>query len=192
MSSIASTGCLPVRSATSPSVRFSKGFVSGVKHSSTTMSGIGTVTIPDGSRGARAACGIGELLLALRGRPDRRLGHAASSSKRFQSSKVNVKAAVVVTPCPYTRSAALRGTTSSHAMSTRCASGCRDERLDHVVEDRPPAHLGELPRCARKSWPPSAVASVICMKPWLRSASTSASSSAVSSCMTSVTIGPPS
>jgi len=47
MSSIASTGCFPVRAATSAMVRFSNGFVSGVKQSRTTVRPIGTVTMPE-------------------------------------------------------------------------------------------------------------------------------------------------
>jgi hypothetical protein len=51
---------------------------------------------------------------------------------------VNVNAAVVVTPCPYTRSPRSRHD-ASHAVRFRDP----DERLDHVVDDRPPAHVGE-------------------------------------------------
>jgi hypothetical protein len=89
------------------------------------MSGIGTVTIPSGVAEMAAACGSPSLRCP--GRPDLRPGPCALSSNRFQSSKVNVNAAVVVMTArtPVARVAARREPREEHAVRFRDP----DERL---------------------------------------------------------------
>ena len=90
-----------------------------------------------------AAVGVGELALALRGRADRRLGPRGAVVEEVPVLEGEREGRRGRHPLAVHAQAALATRVEpgeEHAMGFRHA----DERLDHVVDDRPAAHVGQL------------------------------------------------
>ena len=140
---------------------------------------------------ARRRAGSASFAFRSAGVPRVASTHAGSSSKRFQSSNVKVKAAVGGDALPVDADAALpAGVEPRDERAVRL--GVTDERLHHVVEDRPAAHLRQLldvrevvPAVGRRER--HLHEALVALGEHLGEAAR-----AVASCMTSVTIGPPS
>ena len=160
MSSIASTGCLPVAAAD-----VADGVVSATA-SSRRVRGAEDDDVLDragGRRTAGRACSagaprrVGELAPAApraspswpRTRPRRR---RTGSSPR----SVKVKPASVVTALAVDRGCRARGSAPATSSVSRCDVGPVVEGLDHVVDHRPAADLGQLleDSACRCSWSP--------------------------------------